>query len=432
MPDVISCIEHQVLPVVETRQADDIALTKKHVDLLAKIKTLPARAFTWGHNSIKWSQYCGLVQLGDLTIEVLPKIYGKEDDEGSSRGALIRMLRKAGLIKLHKLGEAGINLQRHTLLDIFILDFCTQLNTQLIQGRLRQYITIDENLPVLRGKLLANQQMRHNLAHRERLFCQYDELSEDIFINQVIKYTLALLLPKTRSDFVKKSVRQLLYAFDDVASIQITNESLKLLVVDRMTERYKSVTDLCILFIQMLSPDTNAGKSQSFALMFDMNRLFENWVASILKPIAHQYGLRLKEQGPRKYLAYRADIDKQVFQMKPDICLLDNTGKPVLIADAKWKILAPDEAKLGVSQTDLYQMQAYANRYNTSNLSLIYPKQAGLQSSYSLEIQGKMPSRLAVLASDISLKLDESFNLGMSGLLRDQVLSASKNMSITG
>jgi len=418
MAEVISCIEHQTLPVVEKRQTGEIALDKQHAETLSKLKSMPSAAFTWGHNSIKLAQYCGVVQLGDLTLEVLPKIYGKENDKGSSRAALIRMLRKAGLIKLQRLGDAGINLQRHTLLDVFILDFCTQLNTQLIQGKLRQYISIEENLPVLRGKLLANQQMRHNLAHRERLFCQYDELSEDIFINQVIKFTLRLLLPKTRSDSVKKAVRQLLYAFDGISDIHINSQKLELLIVDRTAARYKTVIDLCLLFIESLSPDTNAGKNQSFALMFDMNQLFENWVASILKPVAHKNGLRLREQGPRKYLAYRPDIDRSVFQMKPDICLLDEWGKPVLIADAKWKLLEKNEAKLGISQPDLYQMQAYASRYGVQNLALIYPQQKGMQAQYELNIQGDFPSKLNILTVDINCLAQNDFRLEVSHLLQ--------------
>lgn len=402
MDEVISCIEHQSLPIVEERQPGEFALAKKHVELLAKLKTLPPRAFLWGHNSIKWSQYCGLVQLGDLTIEILPKVYGYEEDKGSSRLALIRMLRKIGFIKLHKPGEAGINVQRHTLLDIFILDFCMQLNTQLIQGKLRQYITLEENLPVLRGKLLANQQMRYNLAHNERLFCQYDELSDDIFINQAIKYTLKLLLPKTRSDAVKKSVRQLLYMFDDITDVPVDANSFDVLVVDRAMSRYQSIMDLCALFIRLLSPDTNAGKQESFALMFDMNQLFENWVAAILKPIAHQQGLKVREQGPRKYMAYRADLERDVFQMKPDISFIDDAAKVVLIADTKWKLLEPNEAKLGISQTDLYQMQAYASRYGVDRLMLIYPSQKQLKNTYSLKIKGTNNTDLTILTLDIS------------------------------
>jgi 5-methylcytosine-specific restriction enzyme subunit McrC len=402
MADIIRCVEHQALPVVKDRRAGDIALTHKHVELLAALKTLPTKAFTWGHNSIKWTQFCGLVQLGDLTVEVLPKLYGREFDVGSSRNALVKMLRKAGLLKVHKIGGANISTQKHTLLDIFIIDFCDQLNVQLVQGKLRQYIALEENLPLVRGKLLVNYQMRHNLAHKERLFCQYDELSEDILINQIIKYTLTLLLPKCRSDKARKAVIQLLYSFDSISNIQTTSDDLAFLVVDRITARYGRVIEFCRMFMQGLAPDLHAGKQEAFALMFDMNVLFENWVASLLKPVAHKHHLTLKEQGPRKYLAYRADLDKPVFQMKPDISLLDTTGRPVLIADAKWKLLAPNEAKLGVSQADLYQMQAYANRYQVQNLMLVYPQQAGLKIAYDIQLQGVHNINLKLMTLDIT------------------------------
>lgn len=112
-----------------------------------------------------------------------------------------------------------------------------------------------------------------------------------------------------------------------------------------------------------LSPDVLTGSGKAFSLLFDMNRLFETWVAASMRGPARRHGLRLREQGPRKYLAHRQDIDKPVFQMKPDIALLDEDNGVVLIADAKWKLLDGEDRKLGISQADMYQLQTYANHY---------------------------------------------------------------------
>lgn len=409
MAEILSIIEHEYIPIVECREPGVRALDSRHVSLLSKLDTLPDKAFSWGHKSIKWSQYCGLVQLGNLTLEILPKIHGKEANPGACRESLIQMLRKAGLLKIHKPGSADINLQKHTLLDIFIHDFCQQLSQQLVQGALRQYISREENLGVLRGKLLTHMQFRHNLAHKERLFCQYDELSEDIFINQAIKFTLRLLLPRTRSPQVKNEVTQLLFAFDEVTDKQIEAKAIDQLSLNRNEKRYEEILRLCSIFIQALNPGTGAGDQRVFSLMFDMNQLFESWVASMLKPLAFKYGWRLKEQGPKRYMAYRADIDRHVFQMKPDISFIDGSGKTVLIADAKWKLLTPEEAKLGVSQADLYQMQAYGNRYHCRLLSLIYPHQALCTEQYRLELVGETARSLLINNINIVSSTDKKF-----------------------
>ena len=401
MTEVISIIEHQSLPVIPHRSKGDFALSERHAKLLGSMSSLPSKAYSWGQKCIKWSQYCGLIQLGDITLEILPKIHGKEERPGECRQALVLMLRKAGLMKLHKAGGASVDLQKHTLLDIFILDFCQQLDAQLVQGKLRQYIRLEENLPVLRGKLLSNQQLRHNLAHKERLYCQHDELSEDILINQVIKFTLNLLLNRARSQAVKKLIIRLVHEFDSVTDRLIDIQTVSSLVLNRSEKRFQSVMDACLIFIQGLNPDVVGGRFQTFSLLFDMNRLFESWVAAVLKPVAYDLNLSLVEQKPRKYMAYRADLGREVFQMRPDISFIGGSS-PVVIADAKWKLLEPEEAKLGVSQSDLYQMQAYANRYGVDSLILIYPRQKNLKSSYRLSLQGAKTVDLTVLTVEVS------------------------------
>tara|TARA_R110001583_G_scaffold152821_3_gene304659 strand:- start:172 stop:552 length:381 start_codon:yes stop_codon:yes gene_type:complete len=95
------------------------------------------------------------------------------------------------------------------------------------------------------------------------------------------------------------------------------------------------------------------------------------------------------------------DIDKPVFQMKPDIALLDQGHRVVVIADAKWKLLDPQDAKLGVSQADLYQIQGYANRYGVKNVLLIYPAHSGLRPVYEMTLQGLHQSTLRVVAVDV-------------------------------
>lgn len=402
MAEVLSIIEHETIPVVGARSYGEHSITARHAGLLAKLTTLPPNAFNWGLNSIKWSQFCGLVQLGDITLEILPKIHGKESEPGACRESLVRMLKQAGLLKIHKPGGADINLQKHTLLDIFIHDFCQQLNQQLVQGVIRRYIVREENIGVLKGKLLAQQQLRHNLAHKERLYCQYDELSEDILLNQAIKYTLRLLLPRAQSPRLKNELTQLIYALDGVADTLVEVSDLERISLSRNEKRFEPILRLCIIFMQALNPGTGTGENRMFSLLFDMNQLFERWVAAMLKPVAHKNGWRLREQGPKRFMAYRADIDKAVFQMKPDICFIDEDGKPQLIVDAKWKLLELGEAKLGVSQADLYQMQAYANRYNCRSLCLMYPQQASCLGEYRLTLQGELMSEVTVKSIRIS------------------------------
>lgn len=423
MSEVLTCVEHQVIPVRMLRQPGEFALSAAQARQLSQARGLPKDSFRWGHQEVRCRQYCGVVQLEGLTLEILPKIHGKETDFGSCRQALIRMLRKAGLMKLHRGAGAAVAIQQHVLLDVFIQEFCLLLNEQLLSGKSRDYRQRDDNLGVIKGKLLVNQQLRINLHHRERLYCQFDELTDDILLNRIIKYTLQLLLPKCRSSRVRNRLMELLVRFGDISDQCISTDDFRHLSLNRTSQRYSIVLDWCRLFILGRSPDVMAGEQPLLAILFDMNVLFERWLAAVLRPKAHQVGLTVREQSPRKWLAYREDLEQQVFQTKPDISLLDAEGHVIKILDAKWKLLLADESKLGISQQDLYQLSAYANLYSINRIGIVYPRQGGLNSYYQLTLPGREQVKLDVHCVDLDvdaetlesmLSLDSRvFNLGV-------------------
>jgi 5-methylcytosine-specific restriction enzyme subunit McrC len=370
--ETVILLEHETVDVVTRRQPQTKALSQEQANALAKLAPrLPPGTFSWGHRSVKFAHYCGVIALGDLTIEILPKIYGKETEYGASRTALIRMLHKARRLPSRRGNIAGIALQKHVLLDVFILHFCDQLHAELMQGMIRHYIERQENLPVLRGKLRIEQQLKQNLAHRERLFCQYEELSTDNAYNQILKSVLRLLLRLVSGGETRKRLTELLMRFDAISDVTADLDMLDRLIFDRSNSRYEAIFEQCRWFIEGFHPDVLAGQASCLTLLFDMNRLFEAFVASELRKLAWKQGLRMREQGPQKYLARRKDTDERLFLMKPDMAFLDSDNRVVMVADAKWKLLDEREKKLGISQSDLYQMMSYAVRYRVGQLAMI-------------------------------------------------------------
>jgi 5-methylcytosine-specific restriction enzyme subunit McrC len=241
-----------------------------------------------------------------------------------------------------------------------------------------RYVSRVENLPVLRGKLLLAQHLRANVANQARIYCEYDELVVDNTFNQVIKFILRLLLEIARSGFTKRMLTELLYRFEAVTDRPIELIDLKRLSFDRNNSRYKGIFEFCEWILRGLSPDVASGKHRSLALLFDMNRLFEAFVAHRLKPIAWKNGYRLREQGPQKRLLRRIEDDLELAVLKPDITLTDSEGAIAAILDAKWKILDPNANKFGLSSADLYQVTSYALRYGCDRVGLIYPATANL------------------------------------------------------
>lgn len=404
MAEILSVIEHSSLPIITERSHTQPALGIHHARLLEKLApSLPAGTFSWGHQSVRFAQFCGVIQLDDLTLEILPKIHGREERPESCRAALVQMLHTARVMRIYKGAQAGINTQQHSLLDIFIQHFCHDLHTQILQGKLRNYVEQEENLSVMRGRLVIPQHVRHNVVHKERLYCRFDEFSEDILLNQILRFTLCLLIPWTYSGKTKKQLTELLIHFGGISDMPITLQSFKLLKSDHITQRFQPLIEQCRLFISAINPDVLAGRIPLFSLLFDMNRLFEAWVAEKIKPWAHQQGWHLRTQGPRKYLAIFEDESPR-FQLRPDIALVDDKGVPQLIADAKWKLLNEADRKLGISSSDIYQLYAYAGRYRVPHLQLIYPQQEGLLAHYGFTLKGINAPKLIVK----SIKIDNT------------------------
>ena len=417
--EVLTLLEHETIPVVKHRSVGDKSLSREQAKKLSRLESeLPRQAFVWGHNAIKFSQYCGVISLGALTIEILPKIYGREEVPGVSREVLVRMLYRARQIKQTPGGMASVALQKHALLDLFILHFCDQLHAELMQGMIRNYVVRNENLNVLRGRLRVERQFKDNLSHKERLFCQFDELSADNDHNRIIKHVLGLLSRLAVGVQARKQLAELQMRFDGIKGVPVSIDMLDRLPFDRSTTRYEPIFEQCRWYLQGVHPDVLSGRNPCMALLFDMNRLFEAYVASELRKLAWKCGLRLREQGPQKYMIGRDDRDEELFLMKPDIAFIDTRNRVLCIADAKWKLLDEREKKLGISQADLYQMSSYASRYGVEQLMLMYPAQQWLTKPAHLRILGsRVELRVVPIdVANVAIDLDSGLLPYLEGL----------------
>ena len=370
---VVRVTEHARLPI--KKDGGLRALTLRQAEVLWEQQgTLPRGAVRWGHKEVRFAQYCGVVGLGRDTIEVLPKIYGKGDAPDAGRRVLLRMLYLARHIKISPVGTAGIDLQRHHLLDVFIRHFCEELFAQLRKGALLRYVHREDNLPVLRGRLLIDRQLKLNSGHQGRLYCAFDELVEDNVYNQYIKCALQVVHGQARSLAAKRPATELLYRFDGVRDRRPEECRDWKLPERRDAKRFESVFRQCGWFLRGLGQDVRAGTRESLSVLFNMNQLFEEFIVAKLRKETHSCGFRVRAQGPQRYLAREADGADR-FLMKPDITFLEPGGRVTAVLDTKWKVLDSDADKYGISQGDLYQMVAYGTRYRCPNLTLIYPKQ---------------------------------------------------------
>ena len=329
-----------------------------------------------GYGKVLQAQnYVGVIQTKNgTTIEILPKIQEVSDEE--LKEILIKMLKTLKKSPFKNFNMANLKSSKMPLLEIFITMFLEELTKLIQKGLKSDYITKEENLKFLKGKLKINEQIKHNYIHKERFYAEYQEFMSDRVENRLIKTTLNYLYKKTKSNKNQQRIREFLFIFDEInisCNIKIDFSKTKL---NRQMKDYEQVLLWCKTFLLENSFSPYKGNDIAFALLFDMNLLFESYVYDYLK----RYGnfKNITAQDKQHHLAYLDGTDPK-FQLKPDLVMDSGT----IIADTKWKILSEDKTHNGISQADMYQLYAYGTKYkNCKDMYLIYPKDNEIKETY--------------------------------------------------
>lgn len=309
--------------------------------------------------------YVGVIQTKDgTTIEILPKI--KNATTEKSKDILIKMLKTLKNSPFKNLSVANLKSSKIPLFEIFISMFLEELTVLVRNGIKSDYISKEENLKFLKGKLKISEQIKYNTIHKERFFVQYEEFISNRVENRLIKTTLQFLYNKSKLNKNQQRIREFLFVFDEIEISHNIKTDFSKIKLNRQMKDYQQVLLWCKTFLFENSFSPYKGNDIAFALLFDMNLLFESFVYSYLKKSSNFQDI--KSQDRTHHLAYENGIGR--FRLKPDIVI--NGGK--IIADTKWKILSEDKAYNGVLQDDMYQLYAYGTKYdNCEKIYLIYP-----------------------------------------------------------
>jgi len=84
--------------------------------------------------------------------------------------------------------------------NLFAAILSKGIGQQLKQGLYRQYLNKKEDMAVMRGKIDMPGTIQKKIAHQQVLTCEYDELSENNLLNQILKTTVMLLLRHSKVD----------------------------------------------------------------------------------------------------------------------------------------------------------------------------------------------------------------------------------------
>lgn len=339
-----------------------------------------------GRHALRAKGVVGVLATGDCSLEILPKIDVASEEDVDQQNAVIRkrlvhMLAVALNLKLDIGSVTRLAWQRETLLEILIGIFCDKLTEAVRRGMPRQYVEYEDDLSALRGRLDVVRQFNRHAVNPSRLACRFDVLSEDIALSRIMKACVRHLYRMSRSAANQQRLRELAFVYSEIAEIAPTDLRWDDVVIDRTNRRWLELLNMARLFLERRYQSTTGGAGEGIALLFEMNTLFEEYVGRLISRALAGTDMTVSLQGGRLFCLSEETTERQLFQTKPDI-LIRRAGVVIHVIDTKWKKISAkiDDRKQGVSQSDVYQMMAYAQLYHAPRLTLLYPHNHALGS----------------------------------------------------
>lgn len=316
--------------------------------------------------------YVGVISMNDgTTIEILPKIYSSEvEDAGRTKKLLVEMLKTLRNSPFKSLQTTSVDIEKMNIFEVFIRMFIDEVFFIVKRGLKCNYETVQSNENVFKGKLKFSEQIRYNYAHKERSYVEYDEFNINRVENKLLKSTLLYLYRHSVSSKNKNDIKTLLNYFIEVEESDDYVGDFAKIVSERNTKDYDTALLWSKVFLTGKSFTSFSGSEVAFALMFPMETLFESYIAAQMNRLLKGTDCILSAQDKKYHLF---DEPGKRFLMKPDIVIRNKASKQIFIMDTKWKVLSDAKANYGISQADMYQMYAYQKKYDSVNVTLIYP-----------------------------------------------------------
>lgn len=243
------------------------------------------------------------------------------------------------------------------------------ISKQLKQGLYREYISYEENLSVVKGKINIAKTINNKIQNKQQVFCEHDELSENNMFNQILKTACYYLIQdKTVEKKYKDELKQISMFLCNVDIVNYKTINWKRLVFQKNNQNYKMLMYICYFLFDCLVPTTEEGKYKFKQFSEEnMARLYEKFVLNYY--IYHHSYLDIKS-GLIDWSIDKEDTAANfefLPQMHTDIMLKFNNK--TLIIDTKYysNIYQTRYDKKTFQSNNLYQIFAYVKNYDSNN-----------------------------------------------------------------
>ncbi len=273
-----------------------------------------------------------------------------------------------------------------------------QTDRALRQGLPQGYRTVDETAPVLRGRLRETVQLSRRFGAALPLEVRYDDYTVDIAENRILATAVERMsrVPGTDPES-RRMLRHLAGRFPGVTRLpagavpppwQPTRTNARLAPALRLAE----------LVLDGASVEAGRGGVLANAFLFDMWRVYEDFLAAALKQsVEARYGGTVLRQAT-DWLDHGERIG-----LRPDITWRRDS-RIAAVVDAKYKAHMPSG--------DVYQVLAYCVGYGLRRGHLVYPAGRTTRTGVPAATGERCPVRHVVRNAGIEI-VSHALDLGL-------------------
>lgn len=322
-----------------------------------------------------------------------------------------------------------LKLSEYKRLDVEKFDNVKELYVEILKigipvlirgGLIKDYIRVSDKVTVIQGKIDINASIKQNAFVDKKLLVLYDEFSEDILLNQILKATMTHLCRS--SEFSKENRRfffGLLPYFGAVSEVQLNLGLWRDVRYNCQNIRYQFLIDICRYLYEELLLDESNEENLLRKLDDDQRHsaLYEKFVFAFYKRetdyiVVHPQIPWITGNGFTEALPV----------MQTDIVLKD--GSKTLIIDTKFyseNMATKYGGNAKQKSANLYQLFTYVNNWILQDGEvvggmLLYAKTTDEhQPNHHYELNG---NRISVVTLDLNQEFDA---------IKDELLAHAKS-----
>ena len=188
-----------------------------------------------------------------------------------------------GAFKLREMDRLNFE-DAPSLIEALVLALAAAARRAFASGLLHGYRTEEEAMHTVRGRVRITEQIRRRFGVPLPLEVRYDEFTDDITANRLVKAAAARLgqmrvrLPQSRSGLRWVSTR-----LENVSLVEFPKNAVPEVTFDRLNGHYREVVALARLILRHTSFETGRGGNRTPGFLMDMNVVFQGFVTQALR-----------------------------------------------------------------------------------------------------------------------------------------------------